>query len=209
MKFSWKKYERDLLMKRISPKALATYEYILERSAEGVPPTVREICSDLGFKSTSTAHKLLVELEDSGYIVRESGLNRNIKVNTEKVLQVPVVGTSISKNSSITAVQNVEGYMPFSAKGYSYGDLFAVLVKGDSMKGIGILDGDTVIAKKTITAKNGEIILVEFNGEAIVRRFKEHEKGFMLKAENPAIESIICDEVVILGKIIACARNYE
>jgi len=195
-------------MKRISAKALATYEYILERSAEGVPPTVREICNDLGYKSTSTAHKLLVELEESGYIDRESGLNRNIKVNTEKVLQVPVVGT-VAAGRPITAIQNVEGYIPFKARGYSYGDLFALNIKGDSMINIGILDGDMVVAKQSNYADDGEIVVAMIEDEATVKRFYKREGRFMLKPENNDYEPIMCDEVAILGKVIACIRSYE
>lgn len=195
-------------MKRVSQKALITYEYILERSAEGVPPTVREICNELGFKSTSTAHKLLVELEESGYIVRESGLNRNIKVNTEKVLQVPIVGT-VAAGRPITAIQNIEGYIPFKARGYSYGDLFALNVKGDSMKNIGILDGDMVVAKQSTYALDGEIVVAMIHGEATVKRFYKKGGQFMLKAENENYEPIICDEVTILGKVVSCMRFYE
>lgn len=195
-------------MKRVSEKALDTYEYILKRFSDGITPTVREICNDLGYKSTSTAHKLLIELEEAGYITRESGLNRNIKVNVEKVIQVPVVG-SVAAGMPITAIQNIEGYIPFKARGYSYGDLFALNVKGDSMVDIGILDGDLVIAKQTNYAYDGEIVVAMMDEEATVKRFYKKDGRFMLKAENKNFDPIIADEVTILGKVVSCIRSYE
>ena len=195
-------------MKRVSEKALATYEYILKRFSDGIIPTVREICNDLGYKSTSTAHKILLELEEAGYISRESGLNRNIKVNVEKVLQVPIVG-SVAAGQPITAIQNIEGYIPFKARGYSYGDLFALNVKGDSMVEIGILDGDMVVAKQTSYAYDGEIVVAMLDEEATVKRFYKKDGRFMLKSENENFPPIISDEVTILGKVVSCIRSYE
>lgn len=195
-------------MKRISDKALTTYEYILKRFSDGIIPTVREICNDLGYKSTSTAHKILIELEEAGYISRENGLNRNIKVNVEKVLQVPVVG-SVAAGEPITAIQNIEGYIPFKARGYGYGDLFALNVKGESMVEIGILDGDIVVAKQTSYAYDGEIVVAMIDEEATVKRFYKKDGRFMLKAENKNFSPIIVDEVTILGKVISCIRSYE
>ena len=195
-------------MKAVSEKALTVYEYILERSTEGVPPTVREICMELGFKSTSTAHKFLVELEDAGYIVRESGLNRNIRINVEKVLQVPVVG-NVAAGQPITAIQNIEGYIPYKARGYSYGDLFALNVKGDSMENIGIMHGDIVVAKVASYAEDGEIVVAMIEDEATVKRFYKVNGHFELKPENDKYEPIVCDEVTILGRIVACIRSYE
>jgi len=195
-------------MKRVSDKALTTYEYILKKFSDGMIPTVREICNDLGYKSTSTAHKILIELEEAGYISRESGLNRNIKVNVEKVLQVPVLG-SVAAGEPIMAIQNIEGYIPFKARGYSYGDLFALNVKGESMTEIGILDGDIVVAKQTSYAYDGEIVVAMIDEEATVKRFYKKDGRFMLKAENKNFPPIIADEVTILGKVISCIRSYE
>lgn len=195
-------------MKTVSEKALKVYDYILERSSDGVPPSVREICNDLGFKSTSTAHKFLVELEKAGYIVRENGLNRNIRVNVEKVLQVPVIG-NVAAGQPITAIQNVEGYIPYKARGYSYGDLFALNVRGDSMMNIGIMDGDIVIAKAVSYADDGEIVVAMVEEEATVKRFYKRSGHFELRPENDRYEPIICEEVMILGRIVACIRSYE
>lgn len=195
-------------MKTVSEKALKVYDYILERSIDGVPPSVREICNELGFKSTSTAHKFLVELEQAGYIVRGNGLNRNIRVNVEKVLQVPIVG-NVAAGQPITAIQNVEGYIPYKARGYSYGDLFALNVRGDSMINVGILDGDIVVAKSLSYAEDGEIVVAMVEEEATVKRFYKTNGHFELRPENDRYEPIICDEVTILGKIVACIRSYE
>ena len=195
-------------MSHVGAKAQMVYEYILDRMTEGLPPTVREICTDLDFKSTSTAHKYLVELEQAGLIIRESGLNRNIKINMDKVIQVPVVGT-VAAGKPVLAVQNIENYIPFKTKKYNYGELFALNVKGDSMKNVGILDGDVVVVFQTYAAKDNEIIVAMLDDHATVKRFFEKDGGYILHAENDDFEDIHCEKVDILGKVLACIRTYD
>ncbi len=195
-------------MRSVSATALKIYEYIVERACEGVPPSVREICNELDIKSTSTVHKYLKELETAGYIEREFNQNRSIRINAEKVLQVPVVG-NVAAGMPILAIENIEGYVPFKAKGYGAWDLFALNVRGDSMQSCGILDGDVVIARKTTYAENGEIVVALVDDSATVKRFYKEHGHFRLQPENDDYEPIILDEVSILGRVIACIRMYE
>ncbi len=195
-------------MRSVSATALKIYEYIVDRACEGVPPSVREICIELDIKSTSTVHKYLKELETAGYIEREFNQNRSIRINAEKVLQVPIVG-NVAAGQPILAVENIEGYVPFKAKGYRPWDLFALNVRGDSMQDCGILDGDVVIAKKTTYAQNGEIVVALLDDSATVKRFYKEHGHFRLQPENDAYEPIVVDEVSILGRVIACIRMYE
>ena len=146
------------------------YDYLKSRVQEGLPPTVREICQATGLKSTSSVHAHLKTLEREGYISREAGLNRAIHiVGEQKTTQVPIVGR-VAAGQPILAVEQVEGYVPFSAPsdGYEY---FALNVRGESMRMIGIMNGDIVIARQTSTARDGDIVVAMIEDEATVKAF--------------------------------------
>ena len=87
-------------------------------------------------------------------------------------------------------------------------ELFALHVDGVSMIGAGILDGDYVIAERTPTAENGEIVVGMIDDEATVKRFYRENGTLRLQPENPDYEPIISDEITILGKVIAVIRYY-
>lgn len=183
------------------------YDYLCKTMAErAVPPSVREICAATGLRSTSTVHSHLKSLEALGYITRDAGLNRSIHiVGAASAKQVPILG-KVTAGLPILAVEDIEGYIPYPDK--SDKELFALHVDGVSMIGAGILDGDYVIAERTPTAENGEIVVGMIDDEATVKRFY-HENGTLrLQPENPDYEPIISDEITILGKVIAVIRYY-
>ena len=185
------------------------YDYLKSRVQEGLPPTVREICQATGLKSTSSVHAHLKTLEREGYISREAGLNRAIHiVGEQKTTQVPVVGR-VAAGQPILAVEQVEGYVPFSAPsdGYEY---FALNVRGESMRMIGIMNGDIVIARQTSTARDGDIVVAMIEDEATVKTFYREKDRIRLQPENPDYQPIYAqeDEVSILGKVVAVMRYY-
>ncbi len=185
------------------------YDYLKSRVQEGLPPTVREICQATGLKSTSSVHAHLKTLEREGYISREAGLNRAIHiVGEQKTTQVPVVGR-VAAGQPILAVEQVEGYVPFSAPsdGYEY---FALNVRGESMRMIGIMNGDIVIARQTSTARDGDIVVAMIEDEATVKTFYREKDSIRLQPENPDYQPIYAqeDEVSILGKVVAVMRYY-
>ena len=81
-------------------------------------------------------------------------------------------------------------------------------VRGDSMKEIGIFNGDKVIIRKQETAENGEIIAALVDDSATVKRFFKRDGKFILHPENAAYDDIIVDDVSILGKVIGLIRKY-
>jgi repressor LexA len=185
------------------------YDYLKSRVQEGLPPTVREICQATGLKSTSSVHAHLKTLEREGYISREAGLNRAIHiVGEQKTTQVPIVGR-VAAGQPILAVEQVEGYVPFSAPsdGYEY---FALNVRGESMRMIGIMNGDIVIARQTSTARDGDIVVAMIEDEATVKTFYREKDRIRLQPENPDYQPIYAqeDEVSILGKVVAVMRYY-
>lgn len=184
------------------------YDYLKSRTQNGLPPTVREICAATGLKSTSSVHAHLRTLEREGYISRDAGLNRAIHLAGEQpTVQVPIVGR-VAAGLPILAVEEVEGYVPFCPPRQNGDEYFALNVRGDSMKDAGILNGDIVIAVKTPTALDGEIVVAMIDEEATVKRLYREKDRIRLQPENPAYEPIYSTEVMILGKVIAVFRYY-
>ena len=194
-------------MKALTPKQQAVLAFLQERVQDGAPPTVREICAATGIKSTSTVHACLRTLEDGGYISRESGLNRSIRLPGENMTRVPLLGR-VTAGKPILAVEEVEEFVPYSGKGYQPGELFALRVSGTSMINAGILDKDVVIVQRTPTAQNGEIVVALIGDEATVKRFYKENGHFRLQPENDEFEPIIVDECAVLGKVISLVRYF-
>ena len=194
-------------MKPLNEKQQKVLMFLKERAQDGVPPTVREICAAAGIKSTSTVHAYLKLLEEEGYISRQSGLNRAIRMPGENVARVPLLGR-VTAGKPILAIEEVEEYVPYSGGGYNPGDLFARRGVGDSMINAGILNGDIVIVRKTPTAENGEIVVALIGDEATVKRIYCEKGHIRLQPENDAYEPIIVDEVVVLGRVISLLRNF-
>ena len=185
------------------------YEFLLERLPLGVPPSVREIGANVGLKSTSSVQANLDALENEGLIARDPLLKRSIRIvgQNENIKQVPILGT-VTAGAPILAVEQIEGYLPFS--GFSSADkqLFALRVRGESMLNAGILDGDIVIVERTPVAHNGEIVVALIGDEATVKTFYKENGHFRLQPENDAFEPIIVPEVAVLGKVVALNRYY-
>ena len=194
-------------MKPLNEKQQKVLSFLQERAQDGLPPTVREICAAAGIKSTSTVHAYLKTLEENGYISRQSGLNRAIRLPGESVARVPLLG-KVTAGQPILAVEEVEDYVPYSGGGYQPGGLFALRVSGTSMINAGIFDKDVVIVHKTPTAVNGDIVVALVGDEATVKRFYKENGHFRLQPENDAFEPIIVDEVSILGKVVSLVRYF-
>lgn len=195
-------------MKELTKRQQQIYDFLKDRAQSGIPPSVREICAATGLKSTSTVHMHLKVLEREGYISRDVGLNRAIHIEgAEQAMQVPIVG-KVTAGLPILAVEEVQGYIPFSAQHTKGKELFALHVRGESMINAGILDGDYIIAEKTPTAEDGEIVVALIEDEATVKRLYREKDRIRLQPENPAFEPIYATNVLILGKVIAVIRYY-
>jgi len=183
-------------------------DFLRERLANGVPPSVREICTATGIKSTSSVHNHLCALEEMGYITRDTGLNRSIHLADESpVTQVPLIGR-VTAGMPVYAFEDVVAHIPFPSDKFSGSQLFALRVSGESMQNAGILDGDIIVAEKTPAVQNGEIVVAMIDDEATVKRiFREHDH-IRLQPENDAYEPIISDDVSVLGRVVSCIRYY-
>ncbi len=196
-------------MEKLNRKEKLVYDYIVKAIRDnGFPPSVRDICRDLNYKSTSTVKMYLDRLEAFGYIRKEDGKSRAISIidDMPRVCAVPVLGT-VTAGQPILAEENFEGYIGYAGKG-SPDEMFALKVKGESMIEAGILDGDMIIAERTCYAENGEIVVALIGDEATVKTFYRENGHYRLQPENKTMEPIIVEEVIILGKVLAIQRSY-
>ena len=187
---------------------------------KGYPPSVREVCNALGFKSTATVYEHFKTLEKKGYIKRDRSkpraieiIDRKISFVSREITEVPVI-SKISAENSIDDAENIEDYFPLPLD-FIQGDskdekYFMLKVRGDSMINTGILDGDYVIVREQAFAFNGEIIVALIEDSATVKRYYK-EKGFIkLQPENPFLDALIFkdeNDVKVLGKVISVIRR--
>lgn len=170
----------------------------------GYAPSVREICAAVGLKSTASVHYHLGELKRQGLIEMDGGKNRTISLpETPERGRIPVLGT-VTAGLPILAVENIEGYLPWDGDE----NCFALRVRGLSMVGAGILDGDKVVVRPQSTADNGDIVVALLEDEATVKRFRRDGSGVWLLPENPDFDPIDGREARILGKVKAVVREY-
>lgn len=195
-------------------KNVEIYEFIKsEIKQKGYPPSVREICSAVGLKSTSTVHGHIERLEKKGLIKKDASKPRTIivmedKLNKKEMVNIPIIGT-VTAGIPILAVENVEDTFPIAVdyiKGNS--DLFILKVKGESMVDVGILDGDLSIIEKVNSAENGDIIVALIDNEATLKRFFKEQDHIRLQPENKTMEPIIVESCQVLGKLVGIYRQY-
>jgi repressor LexA len=217
------------------------------------PPTIRDIAREFGFSSPKAVTDHLKSLERKGFIERNS-LARSIKLtdkaldmlggvaawrndgrglsnlrgftNPESagITYLPLVG-KVAAGNPILAQENISEYIPVSSSlfGAKKAD-FALKVKGDSMTGDHILDGDIIIARSQNTADNGDIVVAIIGDEAVVKKIYRSKDKVELRSSNPAylpieITASSGDQanessqgsknLVIQGKVIAVQREIK
>ena len=193
-------------MKKLTEKQKRVYDFIVSTTADrGYPPSIREICQGLGISSPSTAHAHVSALAAAGYIQKEPGKTRALALTGESYRKIPVMGT-VTAGQPILAVENIEGYVPYHVE-RGDGDFFALRIKGDSMIGAGILDGDLVVVRKQSTADSGQIVVSLLEEEATCKRLKKENGNILLMPENPAYEPIPGNHAQILGRVVSVIRE--
>lgn len=197
------------MAKTLSEKDRQVFEYVKRRIEDGYAPTVREICAELGFKSTSTGFRCINALIDAGLLEKSENQNRAIKLTGRGGMRVPVIGT-VTAGVPITAIENITDFISFKTTRNYDNPLFALKVRGESMINAAILDGDTVIVEQQPIAENGDIVVALIDDtDATVKTFYKEDGHFRLQPENDTMDPIILDEVKILGKVIAVMRYYD
>ncbi len=172
-------------------------EFIAEN---GFPPTIREIASHLGFRSTKAVKVHLDIMAGEGLIRKVPGRARGIKP-VERGL--PVLG-SVPAGQPVLRYENVEDWFdPFIWK-----DCFLLRVEGDSMIGAGIMDGDLVVVSPDTAPEPGEIVVARVEGEVTVKRLIKKEGKYLLKPENPDYQ-IIEGPFELVGRVVGVLRRFS
>jgi len=202
-------------MRDTQKKIDQVYNFIVEFTNENnYPPTVREICHEFGFSSTSVAHYYLEKLRKEGKISNEKNKNRAISLpnatkRSQKACIAPLIG-KVSAGAGILAVEDYEGEICLPKDIYSDEDLFVLRVDGDSMINSGIANGDFVVVKKQSTAEIGEIVLALWQETATIKRLTS-TNPFVLHPENDAMDDLVIDAAdnpSILGKVVGCLKKF-
>ena len=193
-------------MRKVTENEKMVFEFIKDRIEEGYPPTVREICAEFGFKSTSTAHRYINNLTAKGLLEKGNNQNRAIRLTGGNGMKIPLVGT-VTAGIPITAIEEITDYISFQPARHYSNPLFALKVRGESMINAAILDGDMVVIEQTPYAENGDIVCALVDNEsATIKTFYKEDGHYRLQPENDTMDPIIVDEVKILGKVVGGVR---
>ena len=193
-------------MRKVTENEKMVFVFIKDRIEEGYPPTVREICAEFGFKSTSTAHRYINNLTAKGLLEKGNNQNRAIRLTGGNGMKIPLVGT-VTAGIPITAIEEITDYISFQPARHYSNPLFALKVRGESMINAAILDGDMVVIEQTPYAENGDIVCALVDNEsATIKTFYKEDGHYRLQPENDTMDPIIVDEVSILGKVVGVVR---
>ncbi len=184
--------------------------FIRKRVGERLPPTIREIGEELGFKSTGTVRDYLKVLMQKGLVRRMNNKSRAIELAERASLKIPIIGTITAGRPNL-AYEEIQGYVDaddlFLGR-LGFDDVFALKVKGDSMVDAGILDADIAVIKKRPDADNNDIVAALLDGnEVTLKRLRNKAGKFYLEAANPNYPPIF-EEFKVIGKLITVIRKY-
>ena len=225
----------------LTKKQLELLSFIHARVNEtGVPPSFDEMKDALQLASKSGIHRLVTALEERGYIRRLANRARAVEIvrmpdimpapraapsarpkaandvasgggARELGITVPVMGR-IAAGSPISAIEQPTGDVIVSPDLIAGGEHYGLEVRGDSMVGIGILDGDTVIIRKTENARSGDVVVALIDDEEATLKTLRRESGkIALEAANPAYETRVFEpgRVKVQGQLAGLVRRYH
>lgn len=174
----------------------------------GMPPTRAEIAAELGFKSPNAAEQHLRALARKGAIELLPGASRGIRLPEPPGL--PIVGR-VAAGDPILAEQNIEGHVRVDPGLFRPRADYLLKVKGMSMQGAGILDGDMVVVHRSPEVRNGQIVVARLDDEVTVKRYRQRAHEVSLLPENADFAPITVDmrrqALVIEGVVIGVIRD--
>jgi repressor LexA len=202
------------------------FDFIKRYSAKyGYPPTVRDIGKAVGLASSSTVHAHLANLEKLGLLRRDPSKPRAIELldrvgrdvgsavetavgNVRSILDrgLPVVG-QVAAGQPVLAEENIEDYVQVPELAGGDEGEYVLRVRGESMKDVGILEGDFVVVRPQETAQDGEIVVALVGEEATVKRFFRESDHIRLQPENTTMEPIRSKDVRVLGRVVGLFRS--
>jgi len=183
-----------------------------EQREKGVTPSTREIQNHFGFASQTSVMQYIAALERKGFINRHARKARALITPLQKVriTDIPIYG-QIPAGMATATEENIEGHVSLDALSVNAsknGRTFALRVRGDSMIGAHILDGDIVILEDRKDVQNGDVVAALIDGETTLKRYLVDHGRPYLKAENPAYPDLIpARELRIQGVMISLVRK--
>jgi repressor LexA len=181
---------------------------------DGVAPTLQEIADAFGFRSTASAQKHVAHLERKGYLERQKHQKRGLvlpqlKSSQPQASELPLFGV-VAAGTPIESIPGDERvFVP--AEFLRSGEHYVLRVRGDSMIGDGIHDGDLVVVQRTQTAADGEMVVALVADEVTLKRiYRESETTLRLQPANPAMPTMIApaDDVQVQGVVVGLLRRY-
>jgi repressor LexA len=160
----------------------------------GMPPTRAEIAKSFGFKSANAAEEHLKALAKKGYIEMLAGTSRGIRL-VEALLEeegLPLVG-NVAAGEPILAQEHIEEHYKMDGNLFHPAADYLLRVNGESMKNIGIMDGDLLAVHQTTDVKTGQVVVARIEDDVTVKRFKREGNVVYLHAENEDFEPIKVD----------------
>jgi len=211
---------RSVMAQVLSTKRKQILDCISESVRDrGYPPSVREIGESVGLTSSSTVHAHLAVLQREGYLRRDPTKPRAIEVcydpsskvimDARPIRHVPLVG-DVAAGTGVLAQENVEELYPLPEDFTGTGSLFMLKVRGDSMVGAGIVDGDFVVVRQQPDAERGDIVVAGIpDEEATVKQFSLRDGVVVLTPANDSLSPMEFDpsEVTIYGKVVTVLRR--
>ncbi|MCL2002854.1 MAG: transcriptional repressor LexA [Oscillospiraceae bacterium] len=194
-------------MKKASIKQQRILDFIEQFTREHkYPPSVREIGAAVGLRSPSTVHAHITALTEKGYLQKDKRKTRALTLPGRDLTAdgIPIVG-KVTAGSPILAFEEDRGILAYQPP--RDGDFFALEVRGDSMDGVGILEGDYVVVRRQPTARSGQIVVALLDEEATVKRLRRENGEIWLLAENPAYQPIPAAGVKVLGVVESVVRE--
>ncbi|WP_028116455.1 transcriptional repressor LexA [Ferrimonas senticii] len=205
-------------MKPLTPRQAQVFDLIREHMQQtGMPPTRAEIAQRLGFRSANAAEEHLKALARKEYIEIVPGTSRGIRIlvedQQEEELGLPLIGR-VAAGEPILAQEHVESHYKLDPMLFRPQANYLLRVRGDSMKEIGILDGDLLAVHQTNTARNGQVVVARVGeDEVTVKRFQQQGNVVYLHAENSDYEPIVVDltemPLSIEGLAVGVVRNGD
>ena len=214
-------------MEALTDRQKKILEFIAHATEErGFPPTIREIGEEFEIRSTNGVNDHLKALERKGYLSRCDQQSRTlVATKTARMLlglgaapknrtvQIPVVGR-VAAGQPLLAVEAVEDTVEIDSvllPGQGR-EVFGLRVKGDSMIGDGIHEGDYLFVRKQLHAKKGDIVVAMIEDEATVKRYYPEGDRVRFQPSNPAYPPIYVArasfrETMILGVVVGVYRR--
>jgi len=201
-------------MKRVRGESREkVFLFVKDCLLRGESPSVREVQAAMGFRAVQSAQEHLDALVKAGRLARSANKSRSYRLprgQKPPLRRVAILG-NVQAGALTTAFEETLGYVAVHHK--KADELFALYVKGASMRDAGILEGDIVIVRSQTHAESGEIVVALCDDEATVKRLKYEgsERLPVLYPENPSFAPIYIEpeQLRILGKVIEVRRFYE